>query len=139
VALAGAISTSTAASAGSFYSGVSNSTISFETVVEFGNNLKPVVVEESSQINIARVIQIGVTGPVDATVIQTGASNYANVMQVGSTTRVAIAQLGASNTAGITQIGSVTDTLLVQVGDMNRGTVSQFGRSNWASIFPFGR
>ncbi|MCP3477353.1 curlin [Bradyrhizobium sp. CCGUVB1N3] len=139
-AVAAVVAASTEASAGAIKTGASNDKISVETVFAFGNDQKPVVVEENgSKLNFVQVIQLGGAGPVGATIIQTGATNYANVMQTGGTTSAAIGQFGASNTANVMQMGDVTGTLLVQVGDMNRGSVSQFGRFNWAAIFQFGR
>jgi minor curlin subunit len=138
-ALLAAIGTATQASAGSVQRSVTNRNVSIETIVQFGNNVQPVTIEESSRINIARVIQIGGTGTVDATIIQNGTRNYANVIQVGGTTNAAIGQSGVSNTADITQIGNSTNALLLQIGDMNTGAVRQFGRFNWLAIFQFGR
>ncbi|MBR0974954.1 curlin [Bradyrhizobium japonicum] len=129
----------TEASAGSVQRSVTNRNVSIETVVEFGNNVQPVTIEQSSRINIARVIEIGGTGTVDATIVQNGTRNYANVIQMGGTTNALIGQSGTSNTAEITQIGNSTNALLLQVGDMNTGAVSQFGRFNWLAIFQFGR
>lgn len=137
-ALLAALAT-TQASAGSVQRSVANRNVSIETIVQFGDNVQPVTIEENSRINIARVIQIGGTGTVDATIIQNGTRNYANVIQVGGTTNVAIGQSGVSNTADITQIGNSTNALLLQIGDMNTGAVRQFGRFNWLAIFQFGR
>ena len=138
-ALLAAIGTTTPASAGSVQRSVTKGNVSVETVVQFGNEVQPVTIEETSRINIARVIQIGGTGTVDATIIQNGTRNYANVIQVGGTTNAIIGQSGVSNTADITQIGNSTNTLLLQTGDMNRGAVRQFGRFNWLAIFQFSR
>ncbi|MBR0839146.1 curlin [Bradyrhizobium liaoningense] len=137
--LLGAIGTATQACAGSIQRGVTNRNVSIETIVQFGDNVQPVTIEENSRINIARVIQIGGTGTVDATIIQNGTRNYANVIQVGGTTNAVIGQSGVSNTADITQIGSSTNALLLQIGDMNTGSVRQFGRFNWLAIFQFSR
>ncbi|MDA9416226.1 curlin [Bradyrhizobium ottawaense] len=138
-AMLAAIGTATQASAGSIQRSVTNRNVSIETVVQFGDNVQPVTIEENSRINIARVIQIGGTGTVDATIIQSGTRNYANVIQVGGTTNAIIGQSGASNTAEITQIGNSTNALLLQIGDMNTGAVRQFGRFNWLAIFQFSR
>ena len=138
-ALLAAISVSPEASAGSFQSGRSNGKVSIETIVEFGNNVQPVVINENSQINIARVIEIGGTGPIDATIIQSGGRNIVSVFQVGGTTNAVIEQFGISNTANVTQIGNVTNSLMLQIGDMNSGSVRQFGRVNRSAIFQFGR
>ena len=134
-----AIGTATQASAGSIQRSVTNRNVSIETVVQFGDNVQPVTIEENSRINIARVIQIGGTGTVEATIIQNGTRNNANVIQVGGTTNAIIGQSGASNTAEITQIGNSTNALLLQIGDMNTGAVRQFGRFNWLAIFQFSR
>ncbi|MCP3409196.1 curlin [Bradyrhizobium sp. CCGB01] len=138
-ALLAAVGTATQACAGSVQRSVTNRNVSIETVVQFGDNVQPVTIEENSRINIARVIQIGGTGTVDATIIQNGTRNYANVIQVGGTTNAAIGQSGLSNTADITQIGNSTNALLLQIGDMNTGAVRQFGRFNWLAIFQFSR
>ena len=138
-ALLAAVSVASEASAGSVQRGVTNRNVSIETVVQFGNDVQPVTSEENSRINIARVIQIGGTGTVDATIIQNGTRNYVDVIQVGGTTNVAIGQSGVSNIADITQVGNSTNALLLQIGDMNTGTVRQFGRFNWLSIFQFSR
>ena len=61
-ALLAAVSVASEASAGSVQRGVTNRNVSIETVVQFGNNVQPVTIEENSRINIARVIQIGGTG-----------------------------------------------------------------------------
>ncbi|MCP3389044.1 curlin [Bradyrhizobium sp. CCGB12] len=137
--LIGAVGAATQASAGSVQRSVTNRNVSIETVVQFGDNVQPVTIEENSRINIARVIQIGGTGTVDATIIQNGTRNYANVTQVGGPTNAAIGQSGVSNIAEITQIGNSTNALLLQIGDMNTGAVRQFGRFNWLVIFQFGR
>ena len=137
--LIGAVGAATQASAGAVQRSVTNRNVSIETVVQFGDNVQPVTIEENSRINIARVIQIGGTGTVDATIIQNGTRNYANVTQVGGTTNAAIGQSGVSNIAEITQIGNSTNALLLQIGDMNTGAVRQFGRFNWLAIFQFGR
>lgn len=137
--LLAAVASTTQASARTIQRGVTNRNVSIETIVECGNNVQPVTIEENSRINIARVIQIGGTGTVDATIIQNGTMNYASVFQVGGTTNAAIGQSGVNNTASITQIGNSTNALLLQVGDMNTGAVRQFGRFNWLAIFQFGR
>ncbi|WP_245284053.1 curlin [Bradyrhizobium sp. Cp5.3] len=118
---------------------MTNRNVSIETIVEFGNNVQPVTIEENSRINIARVIEIGGTGTVDATIVQNGVRNYVDVIQVGGTTNALIGQSGVSNTANITQIGNSTNALLLQIGDMNTGAVRQFGHFNWLAIFQFAR
>ena len=106
---------------------------------EFGNSLQPVVINEHSQVNIARVIEIGGAGPVDASITQTGTRNIVDVFQVGGTTNALIGQSGVSNTANVTQLGNSTNSLLLQIGTMNSGGITQFGRSNSSAIFQFGR
>ncbi len=138
-AVLAAIGTATQAQAGSVQRSVTNRNVSIETIVQFGNDVQPVTIEENSRINIARVIQIGGTGTVDATIIQNGTRNYVNVIQVGGTTNAAVGQAGLSNIADITQVGNSTNALLLQIGDMNTGAVRQFGRFNWLAIFQFGR
>lgn len=119
--------------------GITNPRLSFETILEFGNSAPPVTVVENSSINIARVIQFGGTGTVDATIVQNGTRNYVDVIQFGGTTNAAIGQFGANNIADITQVGTSTNALLLQEGAMNTATVQQFGRFNWLSIFQFSR
>ncbi len=138
-ALLAVMSAATEASAGSVQRSVTNRNVSIETIVEFGNNVQPVTIEENSRINIARVIEIGGTGTVDATIVQNGVRNYVDVIQVGGTTNALIGQSGVSNTANITQIGNSTNALLLQIGDMNTGAVRQFGHFNWLAIFQFAR
>ncbi|MBR1173028.1 curlin [Bradyrhizobium sp. KB893862 SZCCT0404] len=138
-AVLAAIGTATQAQAGSVQRSVTNRNVSIETIVQFGNDVQPVTIEENSRINIARVIQIGGTGTVDATIIQNGTRNYVNVIQVGGATNAAVGQSGLSNIADITQVGNSTNALLLQIGDMNTGAVRQFGRFNWLAIFQFGR
>ena len=70
VLLAGA-GTASQAAAQSIQRSVTTRNVSIETVVQFGANVQPVTIEESSRINIARVIQFGGTGTVDATIVQT--------------------------------------------------------------------
>ncbi|WFU28503.1 curlin [Bradyrhizobium sp. CB1717] len=137
--LLAAVATSTQAPAATVLRSVTDRNVRIDTVVQFGNDLQPVTIEEHSQINIARVIQFGGTGTVDAAIIQNGTSNYANVIQVGGTTNAAVGQSGLSNIADITQVGNSTNALLLQIGDMNTGAVRQFGRFNWLAIFQFGR
>jgi minor curlin subunit len=137
--LLAAAGTASQATAQSVQHSVTTRNVSIETVVQFGANVQPVTIEESSRINIARVIQFGGTGTVDATIVQNGTRNYANVIQVGGTTNAAVGQSGVSNTADITQIGNSTNALLLQIGDMNTGAVRQFGRFNWLAIFQFAR
>ena len=134
-----AMSVSPEASAGSFQSDRTNGKVSIDTIFEFGNNLQPVVIDENSKINIARVIEIGGTGPVDATIIQNGTRNIVDIFQVGGTTNALIGQSGVSNIANVMQIGNVNNSLMLQIGDMNSGSVRQFGRFNWSAIFQFGR
>jgi minor curlin subunit len=58
-ALLAAIGAATQASAGSIQRSVTNPNVSIETIVQFGNDVQPVTIEENSRVNIARVIQIG--------------------------------------------------------------------------------
>jgi minor curlin subunit len=134
-----AMSVSPEASAGSYQIDRTNGKVSIDTVFEFGNNVQPVVINENSKVNIARVIEIGGTGPVDATIIQNGTRNIVDVFQVGATTDAVIGQSGINNSAKVTQMGNVTNSLMLQIGDMNSGSVRQFGNFNWSAIFQFGR
>jgi len=139
-ALLAALSVSAEASAGSLERSRVNGNVSVETIVQFGNDVQPVTINESSRFNFARVIQIGGSATTaDATIIQNGTRNYVDIIQVGGTTNAAIGQSGVSNTASITQIGNTTNALLLQIGDLNTGSVRQFGRFNWLAIFQFAR
>ena len=117
----------------------SNGRVSVETIIEFGNNLQPVVINENSQVNIARVIEIGGAGPVDASITETGTRNIVDVFQVGGTTNALIAQSGLSNTANVTQFGIFTNSLVLQAGTMNSAGTKQFGLFNSSATFQFGR
>lgn len=128
-----------AASAGTFESVRSNGNLSVVTIIEFGAQVQPITITESSKVNIARVIEIGGAGPVDATIIQNGVRNTVDVFQMGSSTTAIVGQSGLSNTADIVQFGGVTNSLLLQIGNMNTGSVRQSGRVNSSSIFQFGR
>jgi minor curlin subunit len=134
-----AMSVSPQASAGTYQIERSNGRVSIDTVFEFGNNVQPVVINENSKVNIAMVIEIGGTGPVDATIIQNGTRNIVDVLQIGGTTNAVIGQSGVSNTANVTQIGNVTNSMMLQIGNMNSGSVRQFGNVNSSAIFQFGR
>jgi len=101
--------------------------VSVSTIVEFGNAIQPVTINQSSQINIARVIQIGGTGTADATIVQNGTNNYANVFQGANTNNALIEQTGITNTAYITQVSGSNNTLAGQLGSLNIGIVLQFG------------
>jgi minor curlin subunit len=126
-ALFAALSISSSASAGSSWGAGSGESITIVTVIEVGNNVNPVNIDENSQINIARVIEIGGTGPVDATIVQNGIDNYASVFQVGSSTNSVIEQFGVNNTSSVTQGGNNNNAGLLQVGTMNSGSTRQFG------------
>lgn len=134
-ALVAAMSVAPSASAASFHT----RRVSVSTIIEFGNAVQPVVVDQNSPINIARTIQIGGTGTVDATIIQNGTRNYASVIQVGGTTNALIGQSGVTNTAYVRQLGGSTNALIAQLGALNTGFVLQFGRTNRSGIFQFSR
>ena len=134
-ALLAVMNVTSAASAASIQTG----RVSVSTIVEFGNAVQPVVIDENSQINIARVIQIGGSGTVDSTIVQTGTLNRASVFQVGGTTNSLIDQTGVTNTASVTQIGNSTNSVIAQSGNMNTGSVSQFGNTNLSAIVQSGQ
>lgn len=112
--------------------------ISFETIVEFGSNPQPVVIDQTSRVNIARIIEIG-PGTVDATVIQDGTRNITQIFQVGSTTNALVEQNGLSNAVYLRQYGGSANALIAQTGNLNTGVIGQFGMRNWLSIFQFSR
>lgn len=107
--------------------------VSIETIIEVGNVLQPVVINQYGDINIATVIEIGGSGTVDVGIGQTGTRNYANVFQVGDTTRAAIGQSGVVNVASVMQFGSSNSSWVAQRGILNTGTISQFGETYLAS------
>jgi len=115
-----------------------NRNVSVMTIVEFGNAVQPVVIDQSSRINIARVIEIG-AGTVDATIIQDGMKNITKIVQVGTTANALIEQDGLSNLVNVRQVGASTNALIAQTGNLNTGFVSQFGLRNWLAIFQFSR
>lgn len=134
-ALLAAMNVTPAASAASIRTG----RVSVSTIVEFGNTVQPVVIDENSPINFAKDIEIGGSGTVNSTIVQIGTRNYASVFQIGGTTNSQIDQSGVTNTAYVTQIGNSTNSLIAQIGNMNTGSVSQFGNTNGSEIFQFGR
>ena len=104
--------------------------INFETVVEFGRQVQPVTIDQSSQFNVADIIQITRSGTPTATIVQTGMDNVAQIFQRGVSTSATITQFGAMNSANIRQVGNTTNSLLTQTGNLNTGAITQFGMSN---------
>jgi len=104
--------------------------VSVSTIVEFGNTVQPALIDQSNQINIARIVQFGGGGTADAAIVQDGMRNDARVFQIGDTTNSLISQLGENNTAYVRQIGHSTNSLIRQVGDLNTAGIRQFGEGN---------
>jgi minor curlin subunit len=112
--------------------------VNFETVVEFGRQAQPVTIDQSSQVNIADVIQITRSGAPTATIVQTGIDNVAQVFQRGASTSATITQFGAINSANVHQVGNTTNSFLTQIGNLNTGAITQIGRSNSSVVFQSG-
>jgi minor curlin subunit len=110
--------------------------VSVETIVEFGSNPQPVVIDQTSKVNIAKIIEIG-QGTVDATVVQDGTKNITQIIQVGSTTNALVEQEGLSNAVYLRQVGNWTNALIAQTASLYNEVVNQFGRRNWLGIFQF--
>jgi minor curlin subunit len=88
-------------------------------------NGPPVVVNQSSSLNMVGIFQIG--GSTSATVTQNGSNNATGVLQFGGTNSTSIGQNGALNIASVGQVGAG-----------NAGAVSQFGGLNLSSITQIG-
>ena len=125
-----AVLAASSAAARDFIYDVQLGNINFETVVEFGPQVQPVTIDQSSQVNVADVIQITRRGAPTATIVQTGMDNVAQIFQRGVSTSAAITQFGAMNSANINQVGNTTSSLLTQTGNLNTGAITQFGISN---------
>jgi minor curlin subunit len=133
-----ALLAASSAAAGEYISDVQLGDINFETVVEFGRQAQPVTIDQSSQVNIADVIQITRSGAPTATIVQTGTDNVAQVFQRGASTSATITQFGAMNSANVHQVGNTTNSFLTQIGNLNTGAITQIGRSNSSVVFQSG-
>jgi len=103
---------------------------SIEVVNQFGPQVQPVVINQSSQFNVAAVLQVTGSGSPTATIAQTGTINVTGILQLGLSDSTAIGQSGVVNIANIGQVGNTTSSLLTQTGNLNMGFITQFGMSN---------
>jgi minor curlin subunit len=109
-------------------------TADIKTIVSVGG--PPVVLNQTSQLNMAGVFMIG--GSTSATVTQNGTNNATGVLQFGGTNSASIGQAGSNNLAFVGQVGQSTSSLISQLGTMNAGTVAQFGTVNHSTIVQTG-
>jgi minor curlin subunit len=103
---------------------------SVEVVNQFGPQVQPVMINQSSQLNVAAVLQVTGSGAPTATIVQTGTTNVTGILQFGLSSSTAIGQSGVVNIANIGQVGRTTSSLLTQTGNLNTGAITQFGISN---------
>ena len=96
---------------------------SVEVVNQFGPQVQPVTINQSSLFNFAGVLQVNSSGAPTATVVQTGTNNAAGILQFGASTSAVIGQSGAAN------IGNIA-----QMGNFNTGAIAQFGAFNWSVV-----
>jgi minor curlin subunit len=108
---------------------------SVEVVTQFGPQVQPVVINQSSQFNVAAVLQVTSSGSPSATIKQTGTTNVVGIMQFGGlSSSEATGQSGVVNVADIGQVGNTTSSLLTQMGNLNTGAITQIGMSNSAFV-----
>ena len=86
-------------------------------------NGPPVVVNQSSPLNMVGIFQIG--GNTSATVTQNGSNNATGVLQFGGTTSSSVGQAGVNNVAFVGQAGQSTSSFLSQFGAFNSATIVQ--------------
>ena len=103
---------------------------SVEVVTQFGPQVQPVVINQSSQFNVAAVLQVTSSGAPTATIKQTGTTNVVGILQFGPSSSEATGQSGVLNIADIGQVGNTTSSLLTQTGNLNIGAITQFGMTN---------
>ena len=104
---------------------------SVEVVNQFGPQVQPVTINQSSQIfNVAAVLQVTSSGSPTATINQTGPTNVVGILQFGPSSSEATGQSGVLNIADIGQVGNTTSSLLTQTGNLNIGAITQFGMTN---------
>ena len=96
-------------------------TADIKTIVSLGG--PPVVLNQSSQLNMAGVFMIG--GSTSATVTQNGTNNATGILQFGGTTSASIGQAGVNNVAFVGQAGQSTSSFLSQFGAFNSATIVQ--------------
>lgn len=104
---------------------------SVQTVVQFGNQVQPVTISQSSLINFAAVLQVDGSGTSSATVVQNGAANSVGILQFGTGSGASSAMIGQTGGANIADIGQVGNNL-------NTGSVIQFGNFNSSVVFQSG-
>ncbi|WGD56010.1 curlin [Bradyrhizobium sp. CB1650] len=105
-------------------------TFDFKNIVSV--NGPPVVVNQTSQFNMAGLFMVG--GNTSGTVVQTGTTNAVGVLQFGGTTSASISQTGTFNAASVGQVGQSATSLLSQLGAMNSGSIAQFGATNSSTV-----
>jgi minor curlin subunit len=98
---------------------------SIEVVNQFGNQVQPVTINQSSLLNFAGVLQVNSSGAPTATVVQTGMNNAAGILQFGASTSAVIVQSGPANIANIAQMGNFNTGAIAQFGTFNSSVVSQ--------------
>ena len=104
---------------------------SVEVVNQFGSQVQPVTINQSSQFNVAAVLQVTSSGAPTATIKQTGTTNVVGILQFGGlNSSEATGQSGVVNIADIGQVGNTTSSLLTQTGNLNIGAITQFGMTN---------
>lgn len=105
-------------------------TFDFKNIVSIGG--PPVVLNQSSQFNMAGLFMIG--GSTSGTVVQTGTTNAVGVLQFGGTTSASISQTGMFNGASVGQSGQSATSLLSQIGRLNAASIAQFSATNSSTI-----
>jgi minor curlin subunit len=83
-----------------------------QVVVEVGNQVQPVTINQSSPVNVTTVVQVS-SGSTSATTTQTGTTNVTGIRQFGTSNSATIGQFGAMNTAVIGQVGSLLNSSVV--------------------------
>jgi minor curlin subunit len=95
-------------------------------------NGPPVVVNQSSSLNMVGIFQVG--GNTSATVTQNGSNNATGVLQFGGTTSSSVGQAGMNNFAFVGQAGQSATSFVSQLGAMNTGAIAQFGAVNSSTV-----
>jgi len=94
-----------------------------QTIVS--GNGAPVVLNQSSQFNLAGIFQIG--GTTSATVVQNGNGNATGILQFGNTNGASVSQTGGANFTFIGQVGQLNNSSAVtQLGGfLNSSIIKQ--------------
>jgi hypothetical protein len=74
----------------------SSAQTNFQSIVQFGAQVKPVTVTQNGQFNGVGILQVGGTSA-SATVTQNGAGNYVGILQFSGAATASITQTGATN------------------------------------------